>query len=113
MKPVDFSSFRKRILIQVNEPQGDGRGGGKPNWVDLVNTSASIKPMTGREVYAWGQVLGEVSHVVQIRYRPGIVPQMRVVYHDAIYDIQSVIDVEEEHRLLTLGCTERVGLTNA
>ena len=46
---------------------------------------------------------------VVIRYRPGIVAPMRLLYEGAIFNILSVLDDFTRHRKLTLLCSE--GLT--
>jgi SPP1 family predicted phage head-tail adaptor len=43
---------------------------------------------------------------VVIRYRSGVLPAMRVIYQGRVFDIQSVIDVDTQHRRLALMCSE-------
>lgn len=102
------AAFKHRVTIQSEAAVMDGQGGRSTAWSDVATVWASVEPVTGKEFYAWGRVLGESTYLVRMRYRPGIRPKMRLRYGARSFDINSVIDEHEEHRFLVLGCTERV-----
>lgn len=100
--------MRKRVTIQRLERTDDGYGGIVETWVDVATVWAAVEPLTGRERYEAQQVQSDLSHKVTMRYRPGIMPQMRLVLKDRPLDIVAVINVEERNRWLELLCREVV-----
>ena len=107
---IRTGDLRRRITIQQRSSEtADSFGQASTSWTDVVSTWADIQPMSGRELQAAQAQQSEVTHQVEIRYRAGVLPRMRVSYQTRVFDIQSVIDVGMQHRRLTLMCSE--GLT--
>jgi len=75
-------------------------------WADVATIWASIEPLSGREFFAAQQVNAEVTTRIRTRYLAGIKSSMRVVYGSRIFDIQSIIDIEERHTEMHLMCKE-------
>lgn len=98
--------LRKRVKIQQRGTTQDSFGQQITTWTDVAEVWASIEPMSGRELMAAAAVQSETTHTVVIRYRPGIVPAMRINYGGRLFNIGAVIDENERHRMLTLICSE-------
>ena len=104
---IRTGDLRRRITIQQRSSESpDGFGQASTSWTDVVSTWADIQPMNGRELMSAQAQQSEVTHQVEIRYRTGVLPRMRVVYQSRVFDIQSVIDVGMQHRRLQLQCSE-------
>ena len=102
--------LRRRVTLQQRSSEAaNSYGQASTSWTDVVSTWADIQPMNGRELMSAQAQQSEVTHQVEIRYRTGVLPRMRVVYQSRVFEIQSVIDVGMQHRRLTLMCSE--GLT--
>lgn len=112
---VNTGEYRKRIAIQ----QKTGAASADPNDAGalvsgtnpVVRAWAKISNTKGREYQLGLQVVGEASDIVEMRYQPGITPEMQVVYAPAIgaartFDINNITDPEEKHIKLYLFCTE-------
>lgn len=103
---MNIGDLRHRITIQQPVESSNTFGEVEKTWQDVATVWASIEPLRGREYFDSQQINAEVTTRIRIRYRPGIKPKMRVVYGERIFDIQSVIDVEERHKEIHLMCKE-------
>lgn len=104
---MDIGRMNRRITIQYqNGWDVDDEGNAIPKWDDFATVWANIRPLRGREYFEAAAVNAETTVKMLIRYRPGITPDMRVVYNGRIYNIQAVIDVYEGRRQLELMCKE-------
>ena len=108
MRPMAIGRLRHRIILQTSTLTQDSLGVASEAWEDTATVYAQIEALSGREFFEAARVNAEVTHRVRIRYRPGIVPAMRVLAGDRTLDIRSVLDVDGRKRELTLMCAERV-----
>ena len=103
-----IGKLRRRITIErVTETQ-DTDGAVLETWSTYATVQASIEPISGREYFAAQSTQADVTHRIGIRYLSGIVPKMRVNYNSRIFDILSVINVDERSRELQLMCRESI-----
>jgi SPP1 family predicted phage head-tail adaptor len=100
--------MRHRVTIQQKAPTRDTFGGEVEAWNAVATVWASVEPLQGREFLEARQLQAEVTTRIRIRYRAGIVPQMRVVWGSHFYDVQAVIETEARRRELQLMCIEAV-----
>jgi len=104
---MQAGDLRQRITIQeAADPAQDTYGAEIEVWADVATVWAAVEPLTGREFFDAQAMNAETTTRIRIRYREGIVPEMRVSWGDHIYDIQSVIESESGRRELHLMCTE-------
>lgn len=111
---INAGKLNKRVTIQqlvAGSPAKNSYGEINNVWSDLAEVWAEVSPLVGREFWAQQQIQSEVSIKVRIRYRIGLMPNMRVVYGARILTIRSVIDVDEAHKKIILMCSE--GVENA
>ncbi|MFD2704081.1 phage head closure protein [Salibacterium lacus] len=108
MKPIRAGKFKHRISIlkedRVRKPGGEY----ETDWVEHLKSRARVVPLSGSERYEAQQVQSTMSHRVEMRYRPGIKPQMRVEYDGRILKIEAVLNLEEADRELHLMTSEVV-----
>lgn len=108
MKP-STSALRHRVTLQSRSTISDGSGQELQTWTDVLTAWAAIEPALGAT-----QVVGEadfasITHDVLIRFRPNVTARMRLKYGSRVFEVVSVIDIEERHFWLQLQCSE--GLT--
>jgi SPP1 family predicted phage head-tail adaptor len=69
---------------------------------------ASIEPISGREYFNASGERAEVTHQVLIRAGVAYVPRDRIVYGSRIFNVRSVMNLEERGRHMRLMVTEHV-----
>jgi SPP1 family predicted phage head-tail adaptor len=95
------------------------------SWQDLDDQSVYVQfvPLAGKEYFQAQQVEASTSHRVRIHYRSDVTPKMRLRMakpgiaeidtsndnHYRIFQIDSVINLNEANRTLELIVTEKVG----
>ena len=104
--------LRHRITIekptQVQDPvTGDLTEG----WEEVVaNLPAAIEPLSARDFIQSAAMQSEITTRITIRYRTGIVPDMRVLAAGRVYKIRGVLpDPVSGREHLTLPCREETG----
>jgi SPP1 family predicted phage head-tail adaptor len=103
---VKIGKLRHSITIeQVAEAQ-DSDGSIIETWSSFAAVQASIGPISGREYFAAQSMQADVTHRISLRFIAGVIPKMRAKYGSRIFDILSVINVDERNRELQLMCRE-------
>jgi SPP1 family predicted phage head-tail adaptor len=100
--------LRHGIAIERVAETQDADGSVIEAWSTYATVHGSIEPISGREYFAAQSTQADVTHRIGIRYLSGIVPKMRVKYGSRIYDILSVINIDERNRELQLMCRESI-----
>lgn len=103
---INPGEFRHVIKFQKQSDQQNSYGENNDNWVDVMNTRAGIYPMSGKEFFVAETVNSEVSHKINMRYMPGITPDMRIMFGERAFSIVSVINFQERNIELQLLCKE-------
>lgn len=102
--------LRHRITFQSKSQVKDEFGQYKESWSDLFTVWGSVDPISGRELLASKQVIGETTHRIRTRYRDGITYAVRVIFNGRIFDITSVINQAEKNASIEILAKE--GYTN-
>jgi SPP1 family predicted phage head-tail adaptor len=100
MNKTSVAAMRQRLTLEEVTAVADGAGGSIVSWVLVAEVWAAIHPRSGVERVAAGGIEVRVTHEITIRHRPGVVPQQRFRLGARIFDIKTVIDVDEAHRFL-------------
>jgi SPP1 family predicted phage head-tail adaptor len=100
--------LRHRITIQDYTESQNTFGEVTKNWTDYATVWAAVEPVKGREFWESQQINAEITTKVTIRYLAGIKPKMRILYDTRIFEIDSVINVDERNRELQLLVKEMV-----
>lgn len=106
---VSPSALRHRVQVQARSSSQDTFGQEVQTWATVLAVFAAIEPSLGRSQLSGEAQTSTVTHVVTIRWRAGITARMRLLYGSRVFEIESVVDVEERHFWLELQCVE--GLT--
>lgn len=106
---VAAGKLRDWVTIQSVAVTRDAGGGAVETWSDITDGErpGKVRPAGSRERFAGMQLQEEVTHEIKIRYLSTVTTRHRVLFGSRVFSIQSVIDWNEEHREMSLFCTER------
>jgi SPP1 family predicted phage head-tail adaptor len=107
--PTPIGSRRELVRLQRPSTSDDGMGGQGPGaWTDVAQPWANVTPLDdrSREMLAANQITALHAYHVDIRYRTGVRPTMRLLWRDKTLQIQSLADDDQRRRRLILLCTE-------
>lgn len=106
-RPLASGDLNRKITIQFQTTTQDAYGQPQQTWTDVLNTWASIKAATSKEIYAASGFTSQISHKITIRF-PGVAirSNMRVLFRSRVFDIQAVSDPDESRVQLDLLCLE-------
>lgn len=101
--------LNQRIRIERPVKTRNSLGEQLVTWEEFATVWAAVEPLSGRELTSLRAELADVTARIRIRYRPGVLTEMRIVHGSAVYNIASAIDVgSRHHELEILGATEAV-----
>jgi len=103
---VRAGDLRHRITIQQEQETLDQYNTPTTAWQDVATVWAAIEPLRGREYLEAKNTTPELTVRIRIRYLPGVMSAMRVLYGSRIFNIKSVIDLDERHKETHLMCSE-------
>lgn len=103
------SKLRHKIDLQQKSATRDSFGSEVATWTTKATVRAAIEPLSGREYFMAYQVQSEVTHKITIRYYGGgITPGWRIKFGTRVFDILSVINIEEKNQTMILMAKEFV-----
>lgn len=103
---LDAGKLSRQVTIQSPSTTQDEYGQPTQAWTDVITTWAAIRAATSKEIYAASSFVSQVSHIVLIRWRPGIQAKQRILYRDRVFEIQAISDPDERRVSLNLLCLE-------
>ena len=103
---INPGEYRHKIIIEQKTYAQNDYGEEIDEWVKVIEVYAAIYPISGKEFFAAETASSEVTHKINIRYVPSIKPDMRVIFNDRVFHIQSVINFQERNVVLQLMCKE-------
>lgn len=109
-----FAGWPRPRQVSLMVPTGpeesrDSFGEPAQEWAQVAQVWASVKPLSGRELWNAQQVQADVTHAVRMRWRQGVDPKMELDLNGRRLRILSVLNLEERNRTLELLCQEQVG----
>lgn len=108
MRTMNIGKLNKRVTIMRYEEVTDALGQSKKELKPYKTVWATFAPTRGREYMELQKIKEELTYKMYCRYIPGITSDLFIVYQKKIYEITSVIDVDLEHKMLEIYCTEDV-----
>jgi SPP1 family predicted phage head-tail adaptor len=99
-------SYRHVITFQSPSTTENEYGEPTQDWVDFATVRAGIYPISGKDYISAVELNSEISHKVNIRYYPGITPNMRIVFGSRIFQIIAVMNFQEWNKELQIVCKE-------
>ncbi|HEJ1057374.1 TPA: phage head closure protein [Pseudomonas putida] len=61
---------------------------GESTWQKFAQVYAEVSPLSARDLIAAQAAQSEATARMVIRYRPGVLPTMRIVYRGEVYSIE-------------------------
>lgn len=104
--------LKHRVTIEQRVRTQDGVGGSTVSWSPVLVAWAELRSRTsgGDERAVAGKLEAQQTHELTMRYRSGITTDMRVSYKGRIFNIRSIVNVDEAGVLLELLLEEGVAL---
>lgn len=111
----------KRVTFQYYGTTDDGMGGSIPDSspTDVVETWASVKPLSGSELFSQGAIQSNITHRITVRHRSDLVSKgytsnqynsnLQANYNGRKFNIHHAINEGEEDRYVTMTAVEEVG----
>ena len=106
MYVLDAGRLKKRISIYGYQEITDDLGQKSTRIEKKASAWAEIKPVRGMEVLEYYRDANELQYKITIRYRDGLTEKDVIVRGKKQYEINSLIDIDEEHVALEIYCTE-------
>jgi SPP1 family predicted phage head-tail adaptor len=104
---MQSGNLRQKVNILQPATTQDAFGGlGEPDTF-ASNVWAEVKGLQGRELNAAQQIVAQVTHSIRIRYVSGVKGNMLVQFGSRIFNIEAVVNHDEQPRELHLLCIER------
>jgi SPP1 family predicted phage head-tail adaptor len=92
--------------LQDVAPIPNAYGEGIPSWAPVGTFHCDVKDLSGQELFHAQQTVAYSSAQVNMRYRYGVLPRMRIVVNGRTLQILSVSNPDGRHRELVLLCKE-------
>ena len=103
---ISAGKLRHFGVIEQRGVSLDSFGQPVDSWSAVASCYMAIIPLKGRELFAAQAVQSETTVRIELRYVAGVLQKMRVNALGKIYNILSVINIDERNRELHLLCGE-------
>ena len=98
--------------IEKHSNTTDEAGGVTKTWTEFKKVWCDIKPLNGNEKYVSQEKHATATHQVIVRFTKGIDTKMRLVSRGRIFEIKSVLNVNEQDKMLQLVVEEEADANN-
>ena len=105
---MQAGKLRHRITIENPQDVRGPTGEELEAWVTLATVSASVEPLSGRELLQAEQLQAEATLMVRIRYLDGLTNESRILHDGRTLEIAAIINPEDRNVELELMCRESV-----
>lgn len=94
--------------VYLQQPCRIANSFGEPvvTWITFATVWAAIEPLSGRDAILAQQSSSPHTYKMTIRYMRGVNGSHRILYGTRIFEINSVINLEEKNTYLEMQCTE-------
>ena len=106
-------TLRHWLLIEQKSLSVDANGDRTETWLTFAECWGSIETSGGREFFAAKQTISDLTHSINVRYKTGLTPDMRVKYTDPknadaarCFNIRAIANPDERNEMLALQCSE-------
>lgn len=105
---MNIGNFKHRITFFKEAEVEDDDGFKTKTPVDVCKVWSAIKTVNGSEYYSASATQHENTYRFIIRYRKGLDPRMMINYEGRIFNIESILNDNEQKKTLTIIAKERV-----
>lgn len=111
-RTIDIGKLNKRITFLTLDPDATDDLGQTTNGFSEIGTFwGSLYPVRGQEFYEIQKIQGRVTHKCYVRYRESLADLSSndfLRFEGKIYSIEGVMDVDLDHKLLEILCSEHI-----
>ena len=94
------------VTVERRGNAQDEAGQARESWYSQGQAWASIRPISGREFFAASGERAEITHSMILRHGTPLQPRDRITYNGRVFDVISVMNVDERNRYLKAMATE-------
>jgi SPP1 family predicted phage head-tail adaptor len=112
----NIGDLDKRMKLVYNTTVSDGMGGLTPTQTDLFTTWASVKPVSANRLLEIDRAVQNTTHQIRFRWRDDLISigyvrkyidnQLRGVFKNRLFTLNTVINVNEDDFLVDVLATE-------
>ena len=102
-------NLRHSVILQSPGGIRDSLGERTTTWLNVATVKAGVSPLAVRELLAAGQLMGETTHKVRVRYHSAIAAidtSWRVLFGSRVLVVTGVRNIEERKIEIELLCSE-------
>lgn len=103
---LSSGELNRRVALDRFDKVDDEAGQPRRTWTEVAKLWARVTTLKTQRSMVAGGVNVELTHLVRIRHRAGVEPDMRLRYGARIFIVHVVDDVDEAHVCLDLYCSE-------
>lgn len=107
VRGIDIGKMNRRIDIVEAGQISDGAGGFEDSFIVIKTVWGDIRTVGGREYIQAKQAQAEITHKVTMRYTSEINHSNLLSFNGNKYDIQYIINIDEENKFLELHVLRR------
>ena len=110
-RTMNIGRLSTRVTLCKFVDAEDAMGQSTQKLSKIAEVWGDISPIRGSEFYELKKIQSKVTHRVYTRWYAAIADidtNWFLMFGDKIFDIDSVIDVDYEHKMLEIRCYERV-----
>lgn len=107
MYSLNSGRLKKKIVIYGYQSMQNPLGGEKVLLEKKAIVWAEMKPVRGTEFLEYYKDANALQYKITIRYRSGVTEKDVLEYNDRQFEINSIININEENVALEIYCTER------
>lgn len=103
---LDSGRLRKKVTVYGYQEEDSSLGGKKVRLVKKTTVWAELKPSRGTEFLEYYKDANALQYKITIRYRQDIAEKDILVYNGRQFEINSIININEDNVALEIYCTE-------
>ena len=108
MRTINIGKLNKRITFKKYVDEKDEIGQTTKILKDFKTVWGSLYPVRGNEYYEIQKIQSKTTHKCYVRYLENIDTNCFIEYKGKIYNIESVLDVDMEHKMLEIMCSIKI-----
>lgn len=99
--------LRDKIVLQ-EKTSSENTATGQPLdiWIDVGTAWATVEDLSGRDFYEAASEQSQAITPIEMRFRPGVKPKMRVVCGERVFRIDSIQRPTNRRERMILMCSE-------
>lgn len=106
MRVLNIGKLNKRLTFLKLVDSVDELGQKTKRLKEIKEVWGSLYPVRGAEFYEIQKIQSKTTHKCYVRFFDGVDTNCFIRYQNHIYSVESVLDVDLEHKMLEIQCAE-------